>query len=97
MAEDFRDPARLVSVIIAAYNAADTIPDPFAALEAQTFQSNWEVVVADNALHGAKSGVLLDSSCTRLRSVPLAFGHAPAPHRSGPRIRGRNERGPESR
>jgi glycosyltransferase involved in cell wall biosynthesis len=48
VAEDVRDPSR-VSVIMAAYNAADTISDQLAALEAQTFEGDWEIIVADNA------------------------------------------------
>jgi glycosyltransferase involved in cell wall biosynthesis len=39
---------RFVSVVIAARNAADTLPDQLEALASQTYNRPWEVVIADN-------------------------------------------------
>jgi glycosyltransferase involved in cell wall biosynthesis len=38
----------LISVVIPAFNVADTIGEQLAALSRQTYQGSWEVVVADN-------------------------------------------------
>lgn len=43
-----RPAPRLVSVVIAALNAADTLPEQLEALTRQTYRGAWEVVVADN-------------------------------------------------
>ena len=38
----------VVSVVIAAHNAARVLPEQLAALSVQTHQFPWEVIVADN-------------------------------------------------
>jgi glycosyltransferase involved in cell wall biosynthesis len=44
---DVQEP--VVSVVVPAHNAAETIPALFAALDRQTFSGDWEVIVADDS------------------------------------------------
>lgn len=83
---DGRQP--LVSVVVPAWNAADTIPALFAALARQTMSGPWEVVVVDDsstdataeiaASHGARV-VRLDEQGgpARARNAGVAAARAP--------------------
>lgn len=46
-----------ISVIVAAYNEADTIAEQLEALAIQTYQGEWEVIVADNGSTDATSEI----------------------------------------
>jgi glycosyltransferase involved in cell wall biosynthesis len=46
---EHRGPPRMISVIIPAYNAADTLDEQLEALSDQTYEGPWEVIVVDDA------------------------------------------------
>jgi glycosyltransferase involved in cell wall biosynthesis len=86
------NPAR-VSVIIAAYNAAHTLPDQLAALEAQTFDGDWEIIIADNASTDGTAHVVQEWHVRfpRVRLVDASGGRGPGYARNVAVARSRGE------
>jgi glycosyltransferase involved in cell wall biosynthesis len=70
-----------LSVVIAAHDAATTLPEQLAALLAEDWASPWEIVVVDNASTDATAAVVTAVSLTApvpVRLVPAVDGRGPA-------------------
>jgi glycosyltransferase involved in cell wall biosynthesis len=70
-----------LSVVIAAHDAATTLPDQLAALLAEEWTQPWEIVVVDNASTDATAAVVTAASLAApvpVRLVPALDGRGPA-------------------
>lgn len=75
------EPPIALSVVIAAHDAAATLPDQLAALLGQTWTRPWEIVVVDNASTDGTASVVLEraaNAAVPLRLVPARDGRGPA-------------------
>jgi len=73
-----------VSVVLAAYNAADTLPDALASLKAQTHPF-WEAIVVDDGSTDATAALVRDAARddARIRLVQQANGGISAARNAG--------------
>lgn len=66
------DTFEMVSVVMPVLNAAKTIPDQLAALAAQTYEGDWELVVADNGSSDG-SDAIVQTWADRLPSLRVVY------------------------
>jgi glycosyltransferase involved in cell wall biosynthesis len=70
-----------LSVVIAAHNAATTLPEQLAALLAEEWSQRWEIIVVDNRSTDATATMVTDAaaaSAVPVRVVPAPDGRGPA-------------------
>ena len=72
--------APAISVVIAAYNAAETLGEQLDAVTAQAWTGTWEIVVVDNASTDSTPQLVAAAAarCPRLRLVTADTGRGPA-------------------
>ena len=83
-----------LSVVIPAYNAADTIGEQLAALTSEPYAGKWEIVVSDNGSTDATAQVVQDwaNRCARVRLIDGSNGRGASVARNAgaQSARGRN-------